>query len=143
MKIIRYQKMTKMEPREGVGYATVYIKQTIEQRMELIKHIKTCVNEIATLIEQNDRWLEYINTPQKGFRKTVGANRTIADIMTDMINEGRGRTRKGEPKDFALAPIERWNKMFKGTDYEFELVQTFSPRSNNFDDLMEVNNDGQ
>jgi hypothetical protein len=138
MKTIRYQKMTRMEPREGVRYATVYIKQTQEQRMELVRHIKQCVTEVASLIDTNDRWLSYINTPQKGFKKTQGANRSIAEIMTDMINEGRGRTRKGEPKDFALAPIERWNKMFKGSDYEIVLVQTYSPGHNNFENIMEI-----
>lgn len=138
MKVIRYQKMIRMEPREGNSYATVYIKQTQEQRMELIRHIRMCINEIASVIEQDDTWLHYIEIPQKGFRKTTGSNRSIKEIMTDMINEARGHTRRGDPKDFALAPIERWNKLFRGTHYEIELVQTYSSRGNNFDSIMEI-----
>jgi hypothetical protein len=141
MKDIHYQKMIRMEPREGVRYATVYIKQTREQRMALVRHIRMCVTEIADIIDQDDRWMHYINTPMKGFKKTVGSNRSIAEIMTDMMNEGRGRTRKGEPKDFALAPIERWNKLFRGTDYEINLVQTYGARGNNFSDIMEIAHD--
>lgn len=138
MKVIRYQKMTRMEPREGNSYATVYVKQTMEQRMELIKHLRMCIDEIATLVEQDDSWLHYIDTPQKGFRKTSGCNRSIKEIMTDMINEARGHTRKGDPKDFALAPIERWNKLFKNTAYAIELVQTYDNRGNNFANIMEI-----
>lgn len=138
MKVIRYQKMIRMEPREGNNYATVYVKQTMEQRMEMIRHIRMCINEIADIIEGDSVWAHYIETPQKGFRKTSGSNRSIKEIMTDMINEARGHTRKGDPKDFALAPIERWNKLFKGTDYAIDLVQTYDSGSNNFNDLMEI-----
>lgn len=137
MKTIRYQKLDKMLPREGVPYATTYLKQTLEQRKELCNFIKQAVTEIADAVEQDPEWLEFIRTPLKGFKTTTGKNRTATDIITDMVNEGRGKKRDGLPKDFAMAPVERWNKLFEGTAYEFELIQTFGPTTNNFFDLVE------
>jgi hypothetical protein len=96
------------------------------------------VTEVAALAEENDRWLNYMSEPQPGFKREGKPNRSIMDIMTDMINEARGRNRNGEPKDFALAPIERWNKLFKGTEYEIDLVQTYSPTSTNFQEIFNV-----
>lgn len=141
MKTIRYQKFNKMEPREGVKYSTTYVKQTLEQRKQLCHHIKTVVTEIADALEGDEELLDFIRTPLKGFKTTSGHNRTSTDILTDMVNEARGKQKNGLAKDFALAPIERWNKLFEGTDYAIDLVQTFSPAGNNFHDLCEQIND--
>ena len=142
MKDIRYQKLNKMEPRDGVKYSTTYVKQTLDQRKSLCKHIKTVVTEIADALEGDEDLLDFMRTPLKGFKTTTGHNRTATDILTDMVNEAKGKQKNNLPKDFALAPIERWNKLFAGTDYEINLVQTFSPPGNNFNDLVEVlNND--
>lgn len=143
MKVIRYQKMNKMEPREGVKYSTTYVKQTLDQRKELCKHIKTVITEISDALEGDDDMLDFMRTPLKGFKTTTGQNRTPTDILTDMVNEAKGRQKNGTPKDFALAPIERWNKLFEGTDYAVDLVQTFSPPSNNFSDLVETLEDDE
>jgi hypothetical protein len=137
MKTIRYQKMTKMDPRDGVKYSTTYVKQTLPQRKELCRHIKTVVTEISDAIEGNEDLTDFVRTPLKGFKTTTGQNRTLTDVLTDMINEAKGKMKNGLPKDFALAPIERWNKLFEGTDYEVDLVQTFNAPSNNFADLVE------
>jgi hypothetical protein len=137
MKTIRYQKMNKMAPREGVKYSTTYVKQTLEQRKELCKHIKLVVTEIADALEGRDDLLEFVRSPLKGFPTTQKVNRNVTDILTDMINEAKGKMHNGLPKDFALAPIERWNKLFEGTDYEINLVQTFGSQVCNFHDLIE------
>ena len=77
---------------------------------------------------------------QKGFPKTKGGNRTLWEIVEDIMGEAHGKTRQGLPKDFAKAPIDRWNKLFKGTDYEFEMVQTFGSESTTFHNIMEIGN---
>lgn len=137
MKTIRYQKLSRLDPREGTNYATTYVKQTQAQRRELCKHIKHVIEEISDAIEGDDELLDFVRFPLKGFKTTTGVNRSITDILTDMVNEAKGLQKNGMPKDFALAPIERWNKLFKGTEYEIILVQTFSPAANNFNKLME------
>lgn len=138
MKTIRYQKLIKMDPREGVKYSTTYVKQTLDQRNELCKHIKKVVVEIADAIEGDDALLDFIRTPLKGFKTSTSQNRCITDILSEMVNEAKGKQRNGFPKDFALAPIERWNKLFQGTEYEINLIQTFSSAVVNFHDLVEV-----
>jgi hypothetical protein len=143
MKLIRYQKMNKMEPRDGVKYSTTYVKQTLEQRKELCKHIRQVVVEISDAVESDEELLDFIRTPLKGFKTTSGQNRTATDILTDMVNEAQGKQKGGTlPKDFALAPIERWNKLFEDTDYAIDLVQTFTPK-NNFDAVLEIWNEDQ
>jgi hypothetical protein len=142
MKTIRYQKLSKMEPRDGVKYSTTYVKQTLEQRKDLCKHIRQVVVEISDAVEGNDLLLDFIRTPLKGFKTTSGQNRTTTDVLSDMINEARGKQKSGLPKDFALAPIERWNKLFEGTDYSIDLVQTYTLK-NNFNDVLEIWNEDQ
>jgi len=137
MKTIRYQKLDKMLPRDDRPYATTYVKQTLEQRKELVKFIRQAVTEIADAVETDQEWLDFVRVPLKGFKTSTGTNRTATDIITDIVNEANGKKKGGLPKDFALAPIERWNKLFQGTAYEFELVQTFDANPNNFSDLME------
>jgi hypothetical protein len=127
-----------MEPRDGVKYSTTYVKQSLEQRQHLCKHIRAVVTEIADAIEGDEELLDFVRTPLKGFKTTTGHNRTVTDIMTDMVNEARGKQKNGLPKDFALAPIERWNKLFQNTSYEIVLVQTYGPEGNNFNSIMEI-----
>jgi hypothetical protein len=140
-KTIRYQKKQTMEPRDGVNYATTYVKQTLDQRRDLVKHIKMVVTEISYVCDANPDWNIFVNQPLRGFRTTQGVNRSTRDILSDMCNEARGKTKKGLPKDFAMAPIERWNKLFEGTDYAVDLVQTFSTATTTFADLMEFEDD--
>jgi hypothetical protein len=57
--------------------------------------------------------------------------------MTDMAQEAQGKTRQGLPKDYAQAPIERWNKLFANTDYEFEMTEG-SPAGDLIRQVLEV-----
>ena len=128
MKTIYYEKLDRMDPREGVSYATTYVKQTAKQRHELEQHIARVINEIGRavpiLTKKDTTWIDFIEKPLKGFKTTKGQNRCLVDLLSDMKTESAGKQRNGQPKDFALAPIERWNKLFKGTDYEIDLVKS-------------------
>jgi hypothetical protein len=123
MLTVKYERMVRMEPREGLNYSTVYIKQTPAQRLVLSKHIERCCRDIIQVVTLNTEWKTWIETPLKGFKTTAGQNRSCLDIITDLFDESRGLRRNGELKDYALAPIERWNRLFKDTDYEFELMK--------------------
>jgi hypothetical protein len=139
MKIIRYQSMKKMTPMGGRTFATTYVIQNKEQREELVKHTDMCTKELLKELKKNPNYALVFNTPMKGFPQTNGnANRCLADILTDIHDEAYGKTRQGRPKDFALAPIERWNKMFEGTDYQIELVQTYDKPANKFQDMFNI-----
>lgn len=138
-KTIRYQKTQRMEPRDGQKYATTYYKQTLEQRQELVKFISECAREIVKYLDTDQEMMSWAQRSGiKGFPKTTGGNRTVWEIVEDLVGEAQGKTRQGLPKDFAQAPIERWNKLFKGTEYEFHMVQTFGSQSTTFHSIMEI-----
>ncbi len=121
---VAYEKMVRMEPRPGTTFSTIYVKQTAAQRLVLTKHIEQCVRELIQVVTVNADWQSWITVPLKEYKTTSGVNRSCLDIINDLFEESRGRKKNGELKDYALAPIDRWNKLFKDTDYAFELVRT-------------------
>jgi hypothetical protein len=127
---IYYDNIDQMLPREGVKYATRYLKQQPHHRKELYRHVRDVTVEIQDYLEDHPEYIDWHWTkPLKGFPKTQGQkNRTTMEIVQDMINEAAGKKKNKEPKDFAMAPIERWNKLFSGTDWEIELVQ-YNPQA--------------
>jgi hypothetical protein len=128
--------MEKMLPRDGVKYSTVYVKQSLEQRKRLVRHIQKSALDIQRWIESEPGWQEFVEQPLKGFPTSLGKNRTAMTVIVDLIQEAQGKTRNGMPKDFALAPIDRWNKLFKDTEFEFELINSSSQQTQ-FEKLME------
>ena len=119
-----YERMVRMEPREGYSYSTVYVKQTAEQRKQLTQHVQRAVRELIQVAAANEEWEAWITAPLSGYKTTHNSNRSCLDIINDLYQESIGQRRNGELKDYALAPIDRWNRLFKDTDYEFELTKS-------------------
>jgi hypothetical protein len=46
--------------------------------------------------------------------------------------------KNGDPKDYAQAPIERWNKLFHDTEYQFHMEQNEGTTKTTFDTLWET-----
>jgi len=137
-KQIKYQKLTKMPTRDGVGYATTYVKQTAQQRQELCDHINSVLIEIKTAFKQSPREVDtWLTTRLKGFRTTTGPNRTPEIIFNEIMAEATGKKKNGELKDFALAPIERWSKLFHGTRHEIILVEEHAAKQDNYNKLFQ------
>ena len=118
---IGYTSTHKMEPREGLSYSTTYVKQTRAQRDQLVEHCRRVLTEIADAIEGDELLQSWVQEPLVGFPRKNLPNRSVSDIIADMITESQGKRSNGIPKDFALAPIERWNKLFGDTDYAIVL----------------------
>ena len=118
---IGYVSTHKMEPREGLNYSTTYVKQTRAQRDQLVQHCRQVLTEIADAIEGDELLQAWVQEPLTGFPRKNLPNRSLSDIIADMITESQGKRSNGMPKDFALAPIERWNKLFGDTDYAIVL----------------------
>ena len=116
-RFIGYTGIHKMEPREGLTYSTTYVKQTRAQRDLLVQHCRQVLAEIADAIEGDAELHAWATQPLVGFPRKNLPNRSVSDIIADMIQESQGKRSNGLPKDFALAPIERWNKLFGDTDY--------------------------
>ncbi len=142
-KTFYYQKTHQMEARDGNRFATVYYQQTLEQRQQLTKHIRRCSREILDYLDQHPEEMAWhTETPLRGFPKTRGQkNRTTWEIVTDIIGEAQGRKKTGLPKDYAAAPIDRWNKLFEGTDYEFRMEQNEGVTKTTFNELWRVEED--
>lgn len=120
-----YVRTIEMEPRPGVKFATTYYRQTSIQRQLLSEFFVKCIREIGEEEARNPELYTWFDEPLKGFPKTRGQpNRTFTELIKDTIGEIQGRKKDGTHKDYAQAPIERWNKLFKDTEYEFEMVET-------------------
>ena len=118
---ILYKNLFKMPPRDGMTYSTTYVQQSREQRSLLCAHIKLCVEELAYAIEGDEVWEHLAKQRLRGFNRS----RTIYTIISDLLTEAGGRKKDGSLKDFAKAPIDRWNRLFYDTHYEIILEQYY------------------
>lgn len=138
-----------MPPRPGKKYSTTYYKQTQEQRRALVRHFRQAATEIANAADVEPEVVSWLKTPDKSFKRDGQARRgqskykTPEELMTDILAECSGTKRDGTPKDFAKAPIDRWNKLFADTKYEIDMVQQFGAKPTayrSFDRLFDRKN---
>lgn len=118
-----YRSSIIMEPRPGTSYSTVYYRQEPEHREQLAEYIKLCIEQIVRALSADNDAADWATTPLKGFKRIGKPNRSPSDILEEMLDEVDGKRRNGTPKDFAKAPIDRWNKLFSNTDYTIEMVK--------------------
>lgn len=119
---LNYTRMTAMEPLPGRRYSTTYIVQRQEDRKAAHDQLRRIVTEILTAIEADAElrtWFEH--QPLPGFPTAAKRNRTPLAVVQELLEEFQGTKRNGQPKDIALAPIERWNRLFGGTQWAIEL----------------------
>lgn len=138
MKTITYSKIEKMEPRPGVKYATSYYKQSHLQREALVDWIRKSAMDIVECVDSDQEFAQWWTTPLKDFRKVDKSYRTPEEIVQDLLLEAVGQKRNGEHKDFAQAPIERWNRLFRETPYEFDMVKSLQDKPTTFDKIMSI-----
>ena len=140
MKVIGYQKTVEMEPRPGTRFNTTYYIQSYEQRRTLVEFIRITAQQLIECVDASPDFRDWWLTPIKSFKKTGGGYRSPEEICQDLLEEATGLKRDGSHKDFAQAPIQRWNKLWKDTPYEFEMKQSFQDRITTFDQIMELAN---
>jgi hypothetical protein len=112
-----------MEPRPGTTYSTVYYRQDPDDRQQLADYIKDCIESIVKTLMSDEEATQWAKTPMKGYKRIGKPNRSPSDILEEMLDEVDGKRRNGTPKDFAKAPIDRWNKLFNNTDYTIEMIK--------------------
>lgn len=128
-----YQSTETMTPREGKSYSTTYYKQTLEQRKRLETFFRKSIAEIVATAQEHPEMMDWLRTPDKRFKRDKNTpatqkHKTPGELLGDILGECEGTKRNGLPKDFAQAPIERWNRLLKGTAYEIEMVQQFGTK---------------
>ena len=121
---IFYKTINKMTHRPGVNYATEYLVQDFRDRLKLKRHIASVIADLAIAENKNPALIEELKQPLKAFPKSVkGQYYSAWEIIEDMYNEAVGKKRDGTPKDFAMAPIGRWNKLFANTERTVDLEE--------------------
>lgn len=125
-----------MAPRAGVNYSTEYLVQEFRDRLKLKRHIASVLADLAVAENKNPALIDELKQPIKSFPKsTKGQYYSAWEIIEDMYNEATGKKKDGTPKDFAMAPIGRWNRLFKDTERMIELEEQH--KRSQFGDIFE------
>jgi len=135
--IFYYLTVKKMEPRSGQRFATQYYKMRRADRNDLRDHIVQVATELWRAWDRDSELEQAAHRPLTGFKRLNQQNRSVYDIVTEQLEEAIGTKRNGNPKDFALAPIERWNKLFQDTDYEIKMQLRNQEKSALFQRILE------
>jgi hypothetical protein len=126
-----YDSITVMPPRPGKKYSTTYYHQDRLERQKMSRFFQKNIQQLFDVLNRNKsemKWAEY--TPLKGFPQSAGkGNRTLLQLLIDTMGECQGIKKNGDPKDFAQAPIERWNRLMKDTPWEIEMISGDRPNN--------------
>ena len=137
IKTFYYTDIKEMKPRPGVSYFTKYVLQDREERKKMADRFVRLVTEFRNQARQDPQLDQALSQPVPKMKaKTDKSKRTFYEVMDDIIQESLGKRTNGTPKDFAMAPIERWNHAFP--DYAVELEQGIRPTTT-FGDLFKQN----
>jgi len=138
MPTFKYERIKEMKPREGVQYATRYYIQTPQEKQRMQKYLLGQIKLIYGDICSNPELAVASKWYLPGFPKTNGVNRTFMELLEDMAGECVGLKKDGSAKDFALAPVQRWNKMFRGSEWELHMVETLHYEQQKFENLFDT-----
>jgi len=138
----KYRELREMPPRPGVTFRTYYFKQSDQQRQELVNWFQGKISEIESLIDNDWRLQEAQHWPLRGFNKTNGQqNRSLAELLEDQVGEILKVQKNWGHNDFAEAPINRWNRFFRGSEWEFRMIEAQShAAANQFQQLFKQGN---
>ena len=130
--IFRYHSKKEMAPRGNNSFSTTYYKQHPHQITESKKMLADICEFVYEQMETDPEYAEFMTMPLKGFKRENKPNYTPDDIITDMMQQYL------DNKDLCSGMLGRWNRLFKGSEYEIELEEEisvlFKPRSN----LLEI-----
>jgi hypothetical protein len=140
MKTFRFIDEKKMVPRAGNKFSTTYYRQTYHQRQAMVEWLEHKISELLIEIARHPKLSQASNWPLQGFPKTQGQkNRSLLEIIGDMLDEIQGIKKNGKPKDIAKAPVDRWNKFFESSEWEFAIeFGTSTEQGNSFNNLFKL-----
>ena len=126
--IFRYRSKKEMSPIGKNPYQTTYYKQHAHQVKESKRMLAEICEFIYDQMESDPEYAEFMTIPLKGFKRENKPNYTPDDIITDMMQQYL------DNKVLCSGMLGRWNRLFKNTEYEIELVEEitvqFKPKSN-------------
>jgi len=119
---IKFHSTKQMEPRYGNSYATTYYKLNNKERSTMKEFIEQIIMDVAICYDRNPELNKWIEHPLKKFKRTRGLpGYSLCEILGDLnhqINEG---------KDIPSGMMGRYNRLFKDTEWDIELVSTRKP----------------
>ena len=117
MATFRYRSRKTMEPRTGVRYATVYIKQDTAEYERLKSWLVQIAQDIISISQIDADCAAWFTTPMADFRRSRrGEYYSPEDIITDMIDQ------MAHGRDLTEAMLGRWNRLTQGTPWQIELL---------------------
>jgi len=117
MATFRYRSMKTMEPRVGVRYATVYIKQDTAEYERLKSWLVEIAQDIIGIAQIDADCADWFCRPMADFRRSRrGEYYSPEDIITDMIDQ------MAHGRDLTEAMLGRWNRLTEGTPWQIDLI---------------------
>lgn len=122
MAVFKYKTIRKMQPRDGVKYATEYYKQTPREYTRLDEHVRQTMETVVQAADR-DNMLEELNEPLQGFPRTGRRpNYSALDIMQDMLDQ------LNHQKDVPSGILGRWNRLFEDNpDFRIDMQEDLPP----------------
>jgi hypothetical protein len=113
-----------MEPRPGVKYATIYIRQTQAEHDRLLRWLAQVAEDILGIIRLDPVLAEWFQRPLQDFRKSQrGEYYTPEELIMDMLRQ------LAQGRDLAQSMLDRWNRLCESTPWQIELVQATQPKN--------------
>lgn len=118
MPAFAYYKKLHLEPRPGVKYSTVYIKQTKTEHERMRQWLIEIATEIVSVCDLDPQLAEWFSQPLPNFKTTrKGEYYSAQDLLTDMIEQlTLGR-------DMPESMLNRWNRLAEDTPWEIEMFE--------------------
>ena len=112
-----YRSRKTLDPRPGVRYATVYIKQDHQEHQRLLAWLIEIAENIVGIGQIDPDLGQWFCSPCADFRRSSrGEYYSPEDILTDMIDQlAHGR-------DLPEAMLNRWNRLTEGTPWQIDLI---------------------
>ena len=112
-----YRSHKTMEPRVGVRYATVYIRQDIAEYERLKSWLVQIAQDIISISQIDADCAQWFCEPMADFRRSQrGEYYSPEDIITDMIDQMM------HGRDLTEAMLGRWNRLTEGTPWQIDLI---------------------
>lgn len=122
--IFYYKSKKEMPPRGRNKYFTTYYKQYPDQIEESKQMLVEVCQFIYDQLQDDTEYAEFMLTPLAGYTRENKTNYTPDDIITDMLGQYM------DGRDLCSGMLGRWNRLFKDTEYEIELVEDITVHFN-------------
>jgi len=112
-----YRSHKTMEPRIGVKYSTVYIRQDAQEYERLKSWLIRIAEDIISISQIDADCAQWFCQPMPDFRRSrKGEYYSPEDILTDMIDQ------MAHGRDLTEAMLGRWNRLTEGTPWQIDMI---------------------